>query len=53
MHLSTETKMAADENIIEEKLLLVDDNPVNLQLLCQMLDKPGRRLLVAKNKHND
>ena len=48
MHMPTETKMVADENNIEEKLLLVDDNPVNLQLLCQLLDKLGLRLLVAK-----
>ena len=46
--MPTESKMVADENNIEEKLLLVDDNPVNLQLLCQLLDKLGLRLLVAK-----
>lgn len=33
----------------EEKILLVDDNPVNLQVLLQTLSGRGYTLLVAKN----
>ena len=34
----------------EEKILLVDDNPTNLQMLYQLLEKSvGGKLLVAKN----
>jgi len=34
----------------EEKILLVDDNPTNLQMLFQLLEKSvGGKLLVAKN----
>ncbi len=46
--MSIETKTVTDDNNIGGKLLLVDDNPVNLQMLYQLLDKPGLRLLVAK-----
>ncbi len=33
----------------EERILLVDDNPTNLQLLLQTLDGRGYKLLVAKS----
>jgi sigma-B regulation protein RsbU (phosphoserine phosphatase) len=33
----------------EEKVLLVDDNPINLQVLFQTLEGRGYNLLVAKN----
>jgi sigma-B regulation protein RsbU (phosphoserine phosphatase) len=37
----------------EEKILLVDDNPTNLQMLFQLLEKSvGCKLLVAKNGEN-
>ncbi len=38
-----------DENGEPEKILLVDDNPTNLQVLMQTLDGQGYQLLVAKN----
>jgi serine phosphatase RsbU (regulator of sigma subunit) len=34
---------------VEERILLVDDNPTNLQLLLQTLDGRGYKLLVAKS----
>ena len=34
---------------ITESILLVDDNPTNLQVLFQTLDGVGCKLLVAKN----
>ena len=48
IHMPIDTNMIEDGNKFEEKLLLVDDNPVNLQMLCQLLEIPGVRLLVAK-----
>lgn len=47
--MTGESKMSLDGNNLDERILLVDDNPVNLQLLCQLLERPGRRLLVAKS----
>ena len=38
-------KISADT----ESILLVDDNPTNLQVLFQTLDGVGCKLLVAKN----
>ncbi|MCX4025873.1 response regulator [Endozoicomonas sp. SM1973] len=39
----------AEQDIAEDKILLVDDNPTNLQLLLQTLNGRGYKLLVAKN----
>ena len=47
--MPTESKINIDNKITEAKILLVDDNPVNLQLLYQLLERPGLRLLVAKS----
>ena len=38
-----------DHPEIEDKLLLVDDNTTNLQLLHETLDELGYKLLIAKN----
>ena len=38
-----------DNNSVDEALLLVDDNPTNLQVLYQTLETTGCKLLVAKN----
>ncbi len=38
-----------DHNSADEALLLVDDNPTNLQVLYQTLETTGCKLLVAKN----
>jgi sigma-B regulation protein RsbU (phosphoserine phosphatase) len=38
-----------DHNNEDESLLLVDDNPTNLQVLYQTLETTGCKLLVAKN----
>jgi serine phosphatase RsbU (regulator of sigma subunit) len=40
------SKLSSDNG--EERILLVDDNPTNLQLLLQTLDGRGYKLLVAK-----
>jgi len=41
---------APDDNpIVEDKVLLVDDNTTNLQLLHETLDGLGYKLLIAKN----
>ena len=41
------------ENIEEaERILLVDDNPTNLQVLLQTLNGRGYKLLIAKNGEN-
>ena len=47
--MTAESKISIDIKITEAKILLVDDNPVNLQLLYQLLERPGLRLLVAKS----
>jgi sigma-B regulation protein RsbU (phosphoserine phosphatase) len=39
----------SDHNSENESLLLVDDNPTNLQVLYQTLETTGCKLLVAKN----
>ncbi len=39
----------SDNNNESEALLLVDDNPTNLQVLYQTLETTGCKLLVAKN----
>jgi sigma-B regulation protein RsbU (phosphoserine phosphatase) len=39
----------SDHNKENESLLLVDDNPTNLQVLYQTLETTGCKLLVAKN----
>jgi len=39
----------SDNNNENESLLLVDDNPTNLQVLYQTLETTGCKLLVAKN----
>jgi sigma-B regulation protein RsbU (phosphoserine phosphatase) len=39
----------SDHNNEDESLLLVDDNPTNLQVLYQTLETTGCKLLVAKN----
>ena len=38
-----------DNQIDRESILLVDDNPLNLQILFQTLEKQECKLLVAKN----
>ena len=41
---------ASDNNpVVEDKVLLVDDNTTNLQLLHETLDGLGYKLLIAKN----
>ena len=42
--------LAVDQE--EEKILLVDDNPTNLQVLLQTLSGRGYKLLIAKNGDN-
>ena len=37
------------DNSAEEAILLVDDNPTNLQLLFETLDGRGYKLLIAKD----
>jgi sigma-B regulation protein RsbU (phosphoserine phosphatase) len=37
------------DNTAEEAILLVDDNPTNLQLLFETLDGRGYKLLIAKD----
>ncbi|MGD9285800.1 MAG: response regulator, partial [Desulfobacterales bacterium] len=37
------------DTTVEEAILLVDDNPTNLQLLFETLDGRGFKLLVAKD----
>ena len=39
----------SDHTSEDESLLLVDDNPTNLQVLYQTLETTGCKLLVAKN----
>jgi len=39
----------ANENLATESILLVDDNPTNLQVLFQTLEGVGCKLLIAKN----
>ena len=39
------------DNGAEEAILLVDDNPTNLQLLFETLDGRGYKLLIAKDGH--
>ena len=36
----------------EERILLVDDSPTNLQVLLQTLSGRGYKLLIAKNGEN-
>ncbi len=38
-----------NNNSATESILLVDDNPTNLQVLFQTLDGIGCKLLIAKN----
>ncbi|MCK5202555.1 MAG: response regulator, partial [Desulfobacterales bacterium] len=38
-----------DNNMGTESILLVDDNPTNLQVLYQTLESTGCKLLVAKD----
>ena len=46
----TDSKTASNSNPqIEDKVLLVDDNTTNLQLLHETLDGLGYKLLIAKN----
>lgn len=41
--------MSASEAEASERILLVDDNPTNLQVLFKTLDGRGYKLLIAKN----
>ena len=41
--------MAANDQVASERLLLVDDNPTNLQVLFQALEAEGYELLVAQS----
>jgi adenylate cyclase len=38
-----------DSSIVLKQVLLVDDNPTNLQVLCQALEEQGYELLVAQS----
>jgi sigma-B regulation protein RsbU (phosphoserine phosphatase) len=49
MVLSADTPTRAIQSAEASTLLLVDDNPVNLQVLLRTLDGRGYRLLVAKD----
>jgi len=46
---STTSEAAAASEIGSEQILLVDDNPINLQILYKTLQGSGYRLLIAKN----
>ena len=47
---SVEPQSAAQNEA--ERILLVDDNPTNLQVLLQTLSRRGYKLLIAKNGEN-
>lgn len=47
--LSTDERPAARRPVAPSTILLVDDNPVNLQVLLRTLDGRGHRLLVARD----
>ncbi len=42
----------SDQSLEDEKILLVDDNPTNLQVLLQTLNGRGYKLLIAKDGEN-
>jgi sigma-B regulation protein RsbU (phosphoserine phosphatase) len=42
-------QMMSDDHTQKESILLVDDNPINLQVLFQTLEGMGCRMLVAKD----
>ena len=50
VHSLAETATTTSEP--EEKILLVDDNPTNLQVLLQTLNGRGYKLLIAKDGEN-
>ncbi len=45
----TASELNAMDEIGNEQILLVDDNPINLQILYKTLQGSGYRLLIAKN----
>ncbi|MBT8368412.1 MAG: hybrid sensor histidine kinase/response regulator, partial [Deltaproteobacteria bacterium] len=47
--MSDNTTASNSNPEIEDKVLLVDDNTTNLQLLHETLDGLGYKLLIAKN----
>jgi CheY-like chemotaxis protein len=47
--MSDQTTASNNNPEIEDKVLLVDDNTTNLQLLHETLDGLGYKLLIAKN----
>lgn len=47
--MSENTAASKDPPQVEDKVLLVDDNTTNLQLLHETLDGQGYKLLIAKN----
>ena len=47
--MADQTTASDDKPIVEDKVLLVDDNTTNLQLLHETLDGLGYKLLIAKN----
>ena len=47
--MSDDTAASRDLSNVEDKVLLVDDNTTNLQLLHETLDGRGYKLLIAKN----
>ena len=47
--MSDDTAASKDLPNVEDKVLLVDDNTTNLQLLHETLDGRGYKLLIAKN----
>ena len=49
MNMTENPRSTENDERPQEKVLLVDDNPTNLQVLFQTLDGRGYNLLVAKN----
>ncbi|MCL6269118.1 response regulator [Sansalvadorimonas sp. 2012CJ34-2] len=47
-----QTLISSGQNDDDEKILLVDDNPTNLQVLLQTLNGRGYKLLIAKDGEN-
>ncbi len=50
--MTSESDRTPNEREEPDRLLLVDDNPTNLQVLYQTLDGRGYKLLIAKNGEN-
>ncbi len=50
--MTAEQNATAEKPAAPERVLLVDDNPTNLQVLFQTLDGRGYKLLIAKSGEN-